>query len=149
HDRGDHGILLEPLARGEVAPGNREGVVSVPDLAGMVDRDEPVTVAVERKADRRFAGANLLLEIFAMERAAPGVDVGAVGSHADRQHAGAQTPEDLRRDAVGRAVGTVESDREAAEVEWKAGAQKVGVLALGAVEAHELADLGAARPWRP
>ena len=63
HDRGHDDVLLQTLARGHVPPGDRERVVTVADLAGVVDRDEPVAVAVERESDRRSAGAHLLLEL--------------------------------------------------------------------------------------
>ena len=49
--------------------------------------------------------------------AAAVVDVAPVGRVADDRDVGAQAPEDLGRDAVGRAVGAVQQDVEAVEVE--------------------------------
>src|SRR5437867_922005 len=148
HDRGNDEVLLQPLARRQMAPRDHERVVPIADLARVVDRDEPVAVAVERKADRRAAGTDLPLEVVGVERAAPGADVGAVGPHTDRDHLGAETPEHAWRDAVSRAVGAVAGDREAAQVERRAGAQEVDVHRLRPVVAHQRADLRSAGAGR-
>ena len=83
-----------------------------------------------------------------MERPALGVDVRAVRAGADRENAGTEAPEDARRHAVGRAVGAVERDREAGEVEREAPAEELDVLGLRARVGDEPADPGAPRARR-
>ena len=149
HHGRHHHVAREPLRAREVTRGDRERVVAVADLPGVVDRDEPIAVAVEREADRGAAGAHLVLELLGVERAEAGVDVDAVRPCADRQHPGAEPAEHARRHAVGRAVGAVERDRDRAEIEGEAAAEELDVLGLGAVVVHERPDLRAPGAWCP
>ena len=68
-------------------------------------------------------------------RAAAVVDVAAVGLDRHRGHLGTEPPEDLRGDAVGRAVGAVEQDPLAGQVEaLEAELQLAQVVPRGAVQ---------------
>src|SRR5205809_5179952 len=148
HDGRDDDVPLEPTARGEVTARDGERVVPVPDRPRVIDGDQPVAVAVERKADRGAPGAHRPLQSLGVERAAAGVDVPAVGAGADRQDAGAEPPEDARRHAIRRAVGAVEHDGEPAELEREGPAEEVDVVRLRARVGDEAADLGAPRARR-
>src|SRR5207302_2579597 len=116
HHGGDDDLALEPAARGEVTPRDRERVVAVADLPGRVHGDEPVAVAVEGEAHRRAAAADLFLEGFGVERADALVDIGPRRPRAERQDPRAEPPEGARRHTIRRAVGAVEDDRNAAAV---------------------------------
>ena len=67
---------------------DREDLVSVDDLAGVVDREAPVGVPVEREADVGAVLEDGLLQDLDVGRAAAVVDVGAVGLGTDRHHLG-------------------------------------------------------------
>src|SRR5437870_2502237 len=94
-------------------------------------RSSPVSPITESRASAERPDATG--QPLGMERAAPGVDVGAVGPARRAHHAGPQAPEEPRRDPIGGAVGAVERDGEAAEVEGEAVAQELHVVRLGAI----------------
>jgi hypothetical protein len=114
----------------------------------VVDRDQPVTVAVEGEADLRVTVAHLRLEALRKERADARVDVDAIRLGADGHHARPQPPEHARRHAMGRPVRAVDRDRHAGEVEREAAAQVIDVVLLGAVVDVEPSDVLAVRARR-
>src|SRR4029078_11036081 len=73
-------------------------------------------------------------------RADPVVDVAAVGLSRDGDHLGAELAEDRRRGAVGGAVGAVEQDLAAAEIDRKGGAQLAVVVVARVLERPDAAD---------
>ena len=115
----------------------------------MVDRDQPVAVAVEREADRGAGGAHSGPELLGMERAEARVDVHAIGAGADRQHPGAESAKHPRRHPVRRPMGAVDGDREGAEIEGEAATEELHVLGLGTVVVDRRADLRTASAGRP
>ena len=86
----------------EVQREDREDLVAVDRLAGAVDGEHPVAVAVERDAEVVAALADGLLEQREVGGAATLVDVLAVRFVADRGHLGAELLERLRRDSRSR-----------------------------------------------
>ncbi len=81
----------------------------------LVDDDQPVRVAVERDADVRPARDDCFLEQLRLGRSAVVVDVEAVGLHADRDDVGAELPQSVGRDMVGRAIRAIDDDLQAVE----------------------------------
>jgi hypothetical protein len=87
------------------------------DATGAVDREDAVTVAVEGEADLGLGGGDPLGQGLDVGGAAAGVDVAAVGLDPERLDLGAEAREDRRRRLEGGAVGAVEDDAAAGEVE--------------------------------
>src|SRR5947208_115874 len=75
---------------------------------------------VEGEADPRAGGLHSPREGLRMQRAAARVDVGPVRTARDGDHASAESAQQAWRHAVGGAVGTVDGDRHAAQVEREA-----------------------------
>ncbi len=67
HDRGDHGVDLQALAAGHVTRRDGQHVVTVADLAGVIDRDQPIAVAVEGEPEVGARGAQALAEPVGMQ----------------------------------------------------------------------------------
>src|SRR5262249_7153711 len=108
---------------------------------------DAVGVAIERDADIGAHLAHLLAQGFRRDRAAVFVDVEAVGLHSDRDYLGAQFPQRRRRDAVAGAVGAIDDDAQAVEIEPARQRPLVGldisvVHAVDAPRAAEVAALG-------
>jgi hypothetical protein len=111
----------------------REQLVAVDDRAGAVDGEHAVAVAVEREAD--VVAVDARRERVDVGRADAVVDVAPVGLVGDDGDVGVQAAEDLGRDVGGRAVGAVEQDLAAAEVErGEALVQAAQVVLLRAVQ---------------
>jgi hypothetical protein len=101
----------------EVDGGERDQLVAVDDDAVAVDRQHAVAVAVEREARVVAAVAHGGGERLHVGRAAARVDVAAVGLGRDHVDRGAEAAEDGRGDLERRAVGAVEHDPPAAQVQ--------------------------------
>ena len=140
---------LELAAGGHPAGGQGDQLVAVVDAAGAVDGEHAVAVAVEGEADLRLGGGDPLGQRLDVGGAAAGVDVAAVGLDPDRLDLGAEALEDRRRGPVGGAVGAVEDDLAAGEVEREGGSQLAQVVVEAAVQlAHVARLLGRAAPRR-
>src|SRR5471030_2088098 len=118
-------------------------LVAVVEAAGGVAHDEAVGVAVERDAEVGAVGAHRHRYRFGRGGAVTGVDVETVGLVADGDDFGAQFMEHVRRDIVGGAVGAVDDDFQAAQVQLvrESALAKFDVAALGVVEALGAAQL--------
>ena len=138
HHRHGHPVAAETPALAQVQRRERHQLVAVDDLAAAVDRQHAVAVAVEREPERVSARDHRAGEHVEVRGAAAGVDVAAVGRVGDHRHARAETPEDLRRNLVGGAVGAVEQHVHAAEVELAEADVQLAQIVLGC--AAQLAD---------
>ena len=101
----------------EVDRGERDQLVAVDDRAVAVDREHAVAVAVEREAGVVAARAHGLRERVDVRGAAAVVDVAAVGLGREHLDVGAEPAEQRGRDLVGGAVGAVEQQPHAGQVE--------------------------------
>ena len=125
---------LELAAGGHPAGGEGDQLVAVVDAAVAVDREHAVAVAVEGEADLGLGGGDPLGERLDVGGAAAGVDVAPVGLDPDRLDLGAEALEDRRRGPVGGAVGAVEDDPAAGEVEREGGLELAQVVVEAAVQ---------------
>ena len=130
--------------RGHAAGGQGDQLVAVVDAAVAVDRQHPVAVAVEGEADLGLGAGDALGQRLEVGGAAAGVDVAPVGLDADRLDLGAEALEDRRRGAVGGAVGAVEDDAAAGEVEREGRLELAQVVVEAAVQLAHAADLASA-----
>ena len=128
HDGGDDAVAFETVAARHVARRDGERVVAVANLPEIVDRDQAVTVTVEGEAELRTRGLHLLLKRLREERADAGVDVDAVGLRPERDHPGAQAPEDARRHPMRGSVGAVDGNRQSRQVEREAATEVLHVV---------------------
>jgi hypothetical protein len=132
----------------QVQGGERDELVAVDDRPGAIDRQHAITVAVQREAERVAAVDDRPRERIDVGRAAALVDVAPVGSVVEGGHRGAEAAEDLGRDAIGRAVGAVQGDVEAGEVQvGEALVQRAQVVLLGPVQRAHAPDRRARRRW--
>ena len=116
-------------------------LVAVHDLAARVDREHAVAVAVEGETGVEAPVADALDQALDVRGPDARVDVPAVGVGRNRLHLGAEPAEDLRRDAVGRPVGAVQDDVEAAELQLgKARVQLAQVVLCGAPQLAHAPD---------
>ena len=108
---------------------------------------DAVGVAVERDADIGAQFADLADQRLRRGRADVAVDVEAVGLDADGDDFGAKLPERLGRDLVGGAVGAIDHDAHALEVDLaRQGALgELDVAGVHALDALGAAELGGAR----
>ena len=93
----------------------REQLVAVDETAALVGDHHAVGVAVERDPDVGAHLAHLAAERLRLGGAAILVDVEAVGIDPDREHLGAEFPQRVGNDAIGRAVGAIDDDAQAVE----------------------------------
>ena len=99
---------------GQLAPGmgafgdHAHQLVAIDQAAFLVDQVDPVGVAVQADPQVRPLRQNRVDAGLRRGRAAARVDVGAVRIGADADHLGAQFPDQLRPDAVRRAVGGID-----------------------------------------
>jgi len=145
HDRGHHEILLEPLARGQVAAGDRQRVVAVADLPGVVDGDEPVAVAVEGEATDAP-----LARIFFWSFSGWSAPASALMLMPSGRAPIVTTRAPSRRNTRGATRNVAPWAQSSATVSLPRSSGKqphreVDVVGLGAVVVDELADLRAAR----
>ena len=130
---------------GEVAPADGEHIVSVADLARLVQGNEPVAIAIEGQADVGTARAHPRGQALGMQGAGPHVDVEAIGPRPVHGDPGAQGPEELGGDAIRRPVSAVEDHRETGEVEGERLPRMRDVVRLRPVIVHEPAHVLARR----
>ena len=87
----------------------------------------------------------MLGQVAEVGRAAAVVDVAPVGLDGDRLDLGAEPLEDRRGDPVGGAVGAVERDPDAGEIEREGGLEGAQVVLGAAVQLADAARLGRRR----
>ena len=109
----------------------REQLVAVNEDAVAVHGEHAVAVAVEGEADRVTALHDRLGQRLDVGRTAAGVDVAPVRAHADRRDARAEALEDLRGDAVGRAMRAVEQHVQSVEAQRLEAVVQVAFVVLG------------------
>ena len=110
HHGHGHAAAGQPAAVAQVQGREGDQLVAVDHVAVAVDGEHAVAVAVEGEAERRARRRDALGERARGGSSRSRVDVAAVGLGRDRVDVGAEPAEDLRRDAVGGAVGAVEQD---------------------------------------
>ena len=142
HHRGDDAAADQPAVLRPAIGDGRHELVAVDHLAVLADQHDAVGVAIERDADVGAVHHDTFLQHLRMGRAALGVDVEAVGRHRHRDHLGAQLPQHRRRDLVGGAIGAIDDDLEARQVETTTHRRlhRLDVAAIGVVEPLGAAD---------
>ena len=93
-----------------VERGHHHELIAVDELAVLVDRDDPVGVAVEREPEIRAARSHRRLQLLGIRRSARGVDVATVGLGVQHVDARARGPQRARRELRRRAVRAVDHD---------------------------------------
>ena len=115
HHRGDEGVLCQPPLLAQRDGQQAEDLVAVDDLAGVVDREAAVGVAVDGEAGVGPVLEHGLPQRGQVGRAAAGVDVEPVGAVPDRDDPRAGGGQRLRAGLVRSTVGAVEHHGEAVE----------------------------------
>ena len=110
HHRGDHGVAPEFALALHVQRAHQHDRVAVHDLAAVIDQQAPVAVAVERDAEAVAARADRADQAVEVGRAAPQVDVPAVGIGVHHGGVEPQLAEQPRHDRGRGAVGAVDGD---------------------------------------
>ena len=131
---GDDDAAVELTARRQPARSQRDQLVTVVDAAVAVDRQHAIGIAVEGEADFGAGAGDALGQRLEVGGPTAGVDVAPIGLGPDHVDLGPKALEDRRRGAVGGAVGAVEDDAAAGEVEWEGGLQLAQVVVEAAVE---------------
>ena len=121
HHGGDDAGVGVATRLHRVASDDGHDSIAVHELAGLVDEDAAVAVAIECDTDLRASIAHELLERFRMRRAASVVDVDPVGISSDRDDLRAELRERTGCDATSATVGAVEREREAVEFQARRG----------------------------
>ena len=93
HHRDRHGVAAEPPPLGQVEREQREQDVAVDDAAALVDRDDPVGVAVEGEPEVGLVRDDGAGQLGRVGRPALVVDVGAVGRDVQGGHGRAELGE--------------------------------------------------------
>ena len=148
HHGRDHAGLRQAAVRLPAFGDDGEQLVAVDDMAALVDDHHAVGVAVERDADVGAHLAHLAAERGEIGRAAFLVDVEAVRLDADRDDLGAQLPQRAGRHLVGGAIGAIDDDAQAFEIDALR-QRALGEFDIAVV--HAVDALGAAeirRWWR-
>src|SRR5699024_9393068 len=114
HDGGYHRV--QPLGRLHAGCKHCEDRITIDDLAGCVDSDEPVGVAVVGDADIRPQLHHLLDQVIRFGGTAVVVDVRPVGLGMDRGDLTAEGAVHVGSDGTGRTVGAVDHDLQAGQV---------------------------------
>ena len=107
-DRALQRAVLLARARDDI-----EQLIAIDDAAEMIDHDQAVAVAIERKPDVRAHAGHGELQQLRRHGAAAIVDVAPVGRAADRHDLGAEVREDARPHLVGGAIGAIDDDLHA------------------------------------
>ena len=115
HDGRDHRGLRQAAVLLPALGDDREQLVAVDEVAALVGDHHAIGVAVERDPDVGAHLPHLAAERIRLGGAAILVDVEAVGIDADREHLGAEFPQRVGHDAIGRAVGAIDDDAQAVE----------------------------------
>ena len=127
-----------------VAHDHVEEFVAVVDVALGVRHDQAVRVAVEAHRDVAAVLGGKAREVLGVGRAHAVVDVEAVWSVAHGDHFGAEFVEDVGRNVIGGAVGTVDENAQALEVRAEIDRRlaELDVAAGRIVKAAGLAEFG-------
>jgi len=125
---------LEGVAPLQVGRGESDQIIAVADRPFTVHREHAIAVPVEGEAEIGARGRDVGDQVLDVGRAAAGIDVAPVGLGGDRLDTGTESLEDRRCGAVGRAIGTVEGDGQAAEVEREGPAQLAQVVVQRALQ---------------
>ena len=128
HHGGDHGVAGQGAALGHRQRQHGEDLVAVDDLPRVVDGQAAVGVAVEGDAGVGAVRDDGGLQRPEVGRAAPVVDVEAVGVGTDRDDLGPRAAQRHRAGHVGGAVRAVDDDLEAAQRGVEGGQQVRDVL---------------------
>ncbi len=124
---------------------DREDPVAVDDLSALVDRDQPVAVAVEGEAERSSALDDGALQECGVGGAAADVDVRAVRRVPDRVHGRAEPLEGVHGEAGAGPVGAVEHDVQSGEVRAEGGGGEVDVRGRDTAVPRDRAEAGGGR----
>ena len=138
---GDGDAAGQLAAPGHPARDQGDQLVAVVAATAAVDGEDAIAVAVEGEADRRLGAGDRAGELLEVGGAAALVDVAPVRLGADRLDRGAEPLEDRRGGAEGGAVGAVEQDVTAGEIEREGGLQRPQVVLEAAVQLTDLAGL--------
>ncbi len=147
---GHHGhsdaVAWETPVPAQVGRGERHELVPVDHGPGAVDREHPVTVAVEREADVVPPAPYLLDQPVQVRRAAAGVDVDAVGLGRNHRRLRPEPEEDLGGGLIGGAMGAIEQHAPPAQVEAAEAAVELAQVVLERpFEMPDPADVGRRR----
>ena len=115
HDRAHDEHRVEAAVSREVPRRKRKDEIAVVRPPAFVDHDHAIAVAVEREPSVGLVLDDEALQCLRCGRPGAGVDVQTVGRVEEREHLRAGVSEHRRRDAIGRAIRTVESDAHALE----------------------------------
>ena len=152
HHGGDNRIALQASLAPELPSAHQEHRVAVDDPPAVVGENRAVAVAVERHTHPAAACDHGAREQLRMRRTALQVDVASVGPVPDHDRVEAEAAEQRRCGRRGRAVRTVDRQREAAEQGGfgKHGAQmiEVGADEIGRGNRRGVAALRAPRRVR-
>ena len=140
-------MVVTTTASPSSSPRRRSSSAQQGDDLVAVERDavaahgqHPVAVAVEGQAQVGAGRRHRRGQQRQVGGAAAVVDVHAVGFDADRRHPGAEALQDLGRRDGGRAVGAVDDDRHAAEVDRPARDQRLEVAGAALVPGGDRAE---------
>ena len=142
HQRAHHAI--EP-ALGLARRGDHiEQFVTIVDLSTMVDHDQTIGIAIECDPQIRPLGEYRLAQMLWPRGADLVIDVESVWLHPDGQHLGAQLVKHARCDLVGRAMGAVQGNAHAAQVQLirKSALAEFDIAAGRIADAPHLAQSG-------
>src|SRR6266851_6563837 len=117
HHGGDHTAACQAAVAPPLVSDGRHELVAVDQPSVLARQDHAVGIAVQRNADIGVVRDDVLLQQRRMRRAAIAVDVEAVRRHGERDHLGAELPQHGRRRLVGGAIGAIDDDPEAAQIE--------------------------------
>ena len=125
HHGRHHPGLCQPAVFFPAFGDDREQLVAVDHAAALVDDDDAVGVAVKRNADIGAHFAHLVRDRREVGRAAFLVDVEPIRIDADGNHVCAQFPKRSRRHLVGCAIGAIDHDAQAGQVESACGSVRL------------------------
>ena len=117
HHRRDHGVATQLALPFQMPGEDGDDEVAVHELAGGVDGEHAVAVAVESQAEVESVGRDDLLERADVRGTAARVDIGPVGLGEEHGDVGARLGERQRRRLRHGAVRAVEDDLHAAEIQ--------------------------------
>ena len=148
HDRADHGVVLQSVARLHVQRKDRHDHIAVHDLTVPVHAEHAVRVTVKGDADVQLLFLDAGDQVFEVGRAAGCVDVGAVRFVGEHHALDTERGEQLFRRAGGRAVRAVERDGQPVEAFGRRRGDKSDVFVDCFRLMNDFADLGAGRRLR-
>src|SRR5712672_937777 len=126
---------------------HREQLVAIDQMSALIDKDDPIGVAIECDTDVGAHFAHLAAQRFRRGRSAFLVDIESIRVDADGNNIGAQLPQRFRHHLIGRAVGAI--DHYAQTVEAEIARQRAlgefDVPVMDAVDAAGAPETGALR----